>query len=163
LVSPVPVANLLSVMTATFDRAAESVTGLFAAQDVVLPRLIEIESRLGAIDAQALALKMPAPPRIGDVRAQVHGLRRDLLEDPLSVDLGTVRDITAETDRLGAGMQCTERAAAELSGAVAMLETALGERVSAITAVRPVVEAAERLVTTYQTAIQDPPIEDRLS
>jgi hypothetical protein len=161
LLSPAPVANLMSVMRSTFDRAAESVTALFTAQDVVLTRLVEIESRLAAIEAQALSIKMPPPRRIADMRAQVHDLRRDLFEDPLSVDLGTVQAITTETDQLAAGVQATMTAAEEFAETVALLETALGERESAIRAARPQVEEAKRKITQCHTAAQDLKVLDR--
>jgi hypothetical protein len=142
-------------MTSTFDQAAESVTALFTAQDVVLPRLIEIESMLAAIEAQALSIKVPAPGGTVDLRARLHDLRRDLLEDPLSVDLDVVHAITAETDRLAADTQATVTAAAEFGETVALLETALGERESAIRAARPQVEEAKRKITQCSAAALD--------
>jgi hypothetical protein len=155
LMSPVPVAGILSVMTSTFDRAAESVTALFAAPDAIFPLLTEIESRLGAIEAQARSMKMVAPRETVDVRARVHGLRRELLEDPLSVDLGAVEAITFETDQLAVEMQSAVAAANQFAETVALLEAALGERNSAIMAARPQAEEVRRKITQSSTAALD--------
>jgi DNA repair exonuclease SbcCD ATPase subunit len=155
LVTPAPVANLLSVMTSTFDRAAETVTALFTIQDVALPRLIEIETKVDAAAAQALSVKMPAPATIADVRARLRDLRRQLLEDPLSVDLDAVQAIAAETDQLAADMQTTLKAAAKLGETVTMLETAFGERESAIMAARPRVGEAKLKITQRSAAALD--------
>jgi hypothetical protein len=155
LMSPAPLASILSVMTSAFDRAAESVTALFAAQDVILPCLMEIESRLGAIEAQASSIKMLAPRKIVDIRTRVHGLRSDLLEDPLSIDPDTVRAITFETDRLAADMQSSVAAANQFAETVALLETVLGERNSAIMAARPRAEEVKRKITQCSPATLD--------
>jgi hypothetical protein len=146
LSSPAPVATVLSLMSNAFEKAAETITSLFAARDVVLPRLAELESRLQATEREAEAMHVSAPSGLEGLRARLADTRRELLEDPLSVDLTQIPTMDIEAKEVAAQLQGSAAAVAELSETLEGLDSGLRERKAAIEAARPILDEARRKI-----------------
>jgi hypothetical protein len=139
------------MMSTAFENAAETITSLFAAQDMVLPRLAELESRLAATEREAKELHVPSPSGIEGLRARIADTRRELFADPLSVDLSQIPTMNIEADNVAAELQCTAAAVAELEATLDGLDSELRERKDAIDEARPMLEVAQRKI------VQEPP------
>ena len=141
-----PIALILQVVSAGYERAAETVTELEAVRDVVIPRLDQLDEQLHAVKVRAGSEGVRIPneaPRIGDA---IDALRRQLDVDPLSADVSTIPSLAAEVAGLNATvdkMAAAVGAAAEGLDELARQLDQAGEIVSALPA--RLAEVAEKV------------------
>jgi hypothetical protein len=155
LLNPAPVGVVLNLMSAVYEQAAETITSLFAAQEIVQPRLGEFGARLEAIERQAQASRVPEPSELTALKNRVADMRRQLLEDPLSLDLTQIQAMSAEADRISEVVQSSADAVAELERSLSVLEAELDHRKLAIAAARPSVQDARQKIAQRSRATLD--------
>jgi hypothetical protein len=118
----------IAELSARLEQTAETMTAIWAARDLALPRLDEIEQRLAGADSGARRAGTRMPNAAISLRDRLPELRRQVAEDPLSVPPEELADLTDLAERVcvevDASVAHVEGVAAELDRLSAVAETA---------------------------------------
>ena len=109
----------ISELSARLEQTAETMTAIWAARDLALPRLDEIERRLAGAGSAARRAGTRMPNAVVSLRDRLPDLRRQVTRDPLSVPPEELADLTGLAERVCAEVDAS---AARVEGAAAELD-----------------------------------------
>jgi hypothetical protein len=118
----------IAELSATLEQTAESMMAIWAARDLALTRLDEIEGRLARADSTARQAGTRMPNAAASLRDRLPELRRQVIGDPLSVPPEGLAALTIEAEQVCSEVDASaahvEGAAADLDRLAAAAETA---------------------------------------
>ncbi|HUJ64923.1 MAG TPA: hypothetical protein VLX59_05275 [Acidimicrobiales bacterium] len=138
----VPWAVLVRVISAVYQRVAETVTSIFAVRDVALPRVQQLDQALrdAANRTSSLGLRLPNQARA--VLRQLEDLQQQLNSDPLSVDVEMIPILADEVERARGDLMTATDSMANVGERLAALGSALDAAVEEIRDAEDAVETA---------------------
>jgi chromosome segregation ATPase len=95
-----PIALLVRVISAGYEQAAETIASLFAAIDMALPRLDELDRAISTAADQAVSAGLRLPNEVLALRRQLDDLRDRTSRDPLSLDVELIPPLAVAVERL---------------------------------------------------------------
>jgi hypothetical protein len=143
---PVPLAAALVSISSLYQQAAETLASLLAVEQVLLPRLDEIQLSLRDIQSTAAGCSAATAATVAETSTALALLRQRLIDDPLSVDPGEIADAGRDAQRATAEVQRALEASQTIAGILDSLEAALQALGPEISAASAVVDEADRKI-----------------
>ncbi len=141
-----PIAFMVRVISAAYQRVAETITSIFAVREMALPRLDELDRALSETTDQARSAGLRLPNEALAVRRQLDELREHSSSDPLSVDVDRIPALGEAVERVRAQL-------AEATEALASVDEAFAELASSLDAADAAIGDAEKAVQTATVKI----------
>jgi hypothetical protein len=104
---------LISVMSKVLQDATETITSMFVARDMGLPKLNEIALCLATAEDAARVAGVRVPNEAGSIKDRLTNLREQLAADPLGVPVDDIGQLATDAGRIG---QEIDRAVADVTG-----------------------------------------------
>jgi hypothetical protein len=145
-VGRVPIAAAIETISSTFESTVEILAWLFAVEEVLLPRISDLDVRLAEVEAKAGSGGVAPPESANALREQLRRLRRQVIEDPLSVDPGSLQWAGADMERIEAEIGGSLATLGSLSEHLEAFEATLTFQVAAIAEARPLIDEAARKI-----------------
>jgi chromosome segregation ATPase len=136
-----PIAFMVRVISAAYQRVAETVTSIFAVREMALPRLEELDRVLSESTDRARSAGLRLPNEALAVRRQLDELHEQSSSDPLSVDVDRIPTVGEAVDRIRAQL-------AEATEALANVDEAFGDLATSLDAAEEAIVDAEKAVET---------------
>jgi hypothetical protein len=120
-----PIAGLVRVISAAYQRVAETITSIFTVREMALPHLDELDIAFSGTTDQARSAGLRLPNEALAVRRQLDELRQQAGRDPLSVDLDRIPTLGESVERVRAQLREAIEALGSVDEAFADLSSAL--------------------------------------
>ena len=135
-----PILFMVRVISASYQRVAETITSIFAVREMVLPRLAELDRTFSDSTDRARSVGLRLPNGALAVRRQLDELREQSSSDPLSVDVDRIPTLDEAVERVRAQL-------AEATEALANVDEAFDGLASSL-------DAAEAAISDSKNAVQ---------